>query len=68
MVNAARESCAKGDSSSCFLVDQTVLRYVEPAKQTWDGTTTNDTLVVTNFAGTTSERKDGMDTHEWRLL
>ncbi|SAM02534.1 hypothetical protein [Absidia glauca] len=30
--------------------DQTVLRYVEPAKQTWDGTTTKDTLVVTNFA------------------
>ncbi|SAM06515.1 hypothetical protein [Absidia glauca] len=30
--------------------DQTVLKYVEPSKQTWDGTTTNDTLVVTNFA------------------
>ncbi|CAO3599310.1 unnamed protein product [Absidia cylindrospora] len=30
--------------------DQTVLRYVEPAKQQWDGTTSNDTLVVTNFA------------------
>jgi hypothetical protein len=28
------------------------LKYVEPSKQTWDGTTTNDTLVVTNFAGT----------------
>jgi hypothetical protein len=41
-----------------FFVDQTVLKYVEPSKQTWDGTTTNDTLVVTNFAGTERRGRD----------
>ncbi|KAI8083143.1 inorganic phosphate transporter Pho88 [Halteromyces radiatus] len=30
--------------------DQTVLRYVEPSKPSWDGTTTPDNLVVTTFA------------------
>ncbi|ORX42780.1 hypothetical protein DM01DRAFT_265311 [Hesseltinella vesiculosa] len=31
--------------------DQTVLRYVDPAKPGWDGVETQDTLVVTTFAG-----------------
>ncbi|CAO3633077.1 unnamed protein product [Cunninghamella blakesleeana] len=30
--------------------DQTVLKYVEPAKPNWDGTTSTDTLIVTTFA------------------
>ncbi|KAI8333303.1 inorganic phosphate transporter Pho88 [Chlamydoabsidia padenii] len=29
---------------------QTVLRHVEPAKPTWDGTTSKDSLIVTSFA------------------
>lgn len=33
-------------------VDQTQLRYVEPAKQQWDGTETPEELVVTTYKGT----------------
>lgn len=34
-------------------VDQTQLRYVEPAKQQWDGTEAPEELVVTTYKGTT---------------
>lgn len=33
------------------ILDQTVLKYVEPAAQSWDGTETGDQLVNTTVMG-----------------
>jgi hypothetical protein len=32
-------------------IDQTILKYVEPATQSWDGTETADQLVNTTIMG-----------------
>lgn len=45
-------------------LDQTVLKYVEPAAQSWDGTETGDQLINTTVMGKVLLEKEGQERKE----